>query len=116
MTTGSTPPSSRPWSPVAEVDLVRAELVAAALAVGVVSLAVATTVATRHRPADRGARLQGLAPLVPWVGAVLVLVLLVRGSVAGAVVVLLLTILHAALTRLRTSLPRRGSRGRRPPT
>lgn len=98
------------------MDLVRADLVAAALVVGVLSLAVATTVAARHEPAGRGARLQGLAPLVPWIGGLLVVLLLVRGSVAGAVVVLFLTVLHAALTRLRAWLPRWGGRARRPPT
>jgi hypothetical protein len=88
------------------VDLVRAELVAVALAVGVVALVIATSVATRHEPAVRGGRLRGLAPLVPWLGGVLTLVLLVRGSTAGAVLVLLATIVHAVLTRARGLLRR----------
>jgi hypothetical protein len=89
------------------VDLVRAELVAIALAVGVAALVVATTLATRHDAAVRGRRLRGLAPLVPWVGGLLTLVLLVRGATAGAVLVLVATVVHAVLTRAR-GLLRRG--------
>jgi hypothetical protein len=89
------------------VDLIRADVVAVALVVGVLCLVVATTVAARHEPAVRGRRMRGLAPLVPWLGGLLVLVLLVRGSTAGAVLVLLATVLHAALTRVRGLFDRR---------
>jgi hypothetical protein len=89
------------------VELVRAELVAVALGVGVLALLIATTVATHHEPAARGSRLHGLAPLVPWLGGLLTLVLLVRGATAGAVLVLVATVVHAVLTRAR-GLLRRG--------
>jgi hypothetical protein len=89
------------------MDLIRAEVVAVALAVGVLSLAAATTVASRHEPAVRGRRMRGLAPLVPWLGGLLVVVLLVRGSTPAAVIVLLATIAHAVMTRLRGLFDRR---------
>lgn len=101
-------PRSWPRSPCgAEVELVRADLVAVALVVGVVVLGIATTVGGRHEPAVPGTRLRGLAPLVPWFGGLLVLLLLVRGATAGAVVVGLATVLHAVVTRLRAILGRR---------
>jgi hypothetical protein len=89
------------------VSLVRADLVALALLVGTLAIAAATTLAARHEPAVRGRRVRGLAPLVPWLGGLLVLLLLVRGATAGAVVVGTVTVLHAAVTRLRAALARR---------
>jgi hypothetical protein len=97
------------------MDLIRAEVVAVALAVGVLSLAIATTVATRHEPAVRGRRMRGLAPLVPWLGGLLVLVLLVRGSTAGAVIVLIATVLHAVVIRASEALRNRSLRRRAGP-
>lgn len=96
------------------MDLIRVDLVALALAAGVASLAVATTVATRAEPAVRGGRLRGLAPLVPWLGGFLVVMLLVRGATAAATVVAVATVVHAAVTRLRAGQVRgRRSRGSR---
>jgi hypothetical protein len=89
------------------VELVRADLAVVALVVGALVLAIATTVATRHEPAPGGRRLRGIAPLVPWVGGLLVLVLVVRGATAGAVVVGLATVVHAVVTRFRAVLSRR---------
>ncbi len=83
------------------MSTVRAELVALALGVGIAALALATTVATRHEPAVRGGRVRGLAPLVPWLGTLLVVLLLVRGATAGAVVVGVATVIHAGVTRWR---------------
>ncbi len=90
------------------MDLVRTELVAAALLVGIAALALATTIATRHdRAPDRRRRWSGLAPLVPWLGGLLVLLLLVRGATAAAVVVALATVVHAVVVRLRALFGRR---------
>ncbi|WP_052667307.1 hypothetical protein [Nitriliruptor alkaliphilus] len=89
------------------MDLVRTDLALVALVAGAVVLAVATNVAMRHEPAVAGRRVGGLAPLVPWIGGLLVLVLLVRGSTAGAVVVGLATVVHAVVTRFRTVRRRR---------
>jgi hypothetical protein len=81
--------------------------VVALLLVGLIAMTLATTVSLREAPAPRGHRARGLAPLVPWIGSVLVVVLLVRGAVAGAVVVGVATLLHAGIARLRVF---RGSR------
>lgn len=89
------------------MSLVRADLVAVALVAGALAIAAATTLAARHEPAIRGRRVRGLAPLVPWIGGLLVLLLLVRGATAGAVVVGLATVLHAVVTRVRAVLGRR---------
>ena len=73
-----------------------------AVAVGALALAVGTFVATREGAPDAGTpRGTALAPLVPWLGTVLTLVLLVRGSTPAAVVVAVATATHAGLTRLR---------------
>jgi hypothetical protein len=93
--------------PGAEVELVRAELVAVALVVGSLVLMAGTAIATRQEPAIRGGRVRGLAPLVPWIGGFLVLVLVVRGATAGAVFVAVATVLHAVVTRFREVLGRR---------
>jgi hypothetical protein len=77
--------------------------VVALLVLGLVAMAVATSVSLREPPARRGERARGLAPLVPWIGSVLVVVLLVRGALAGAAVVGLATLVHAGVTRFRVS-------------
>lgn len=87
--------------------MVRTDLALVALVVGALVIGVATTVAMRHEPAVGGRRLRGLAPLVPWIGGLLVLILLVRGATAGAVVVGLATVVHAVVTRFRAVLTRR---------
>ena len=83
-----------------------------AVAVGALALAVGTFVATRKGAPDaRTPRGTALAPLVPWLGTVLTLVLLVRGATPAAVVVAIATAIHAGLTRLRAARSR--SRRRR---
>jgi hypothetical protein len=77
--------------------------VVALLLVGLIAMTAATSVSLREAPAPRGRRARGLAPLVPWLGSVLVVVLLVRGAIAGAVVVGVATLLHAGVTRFRMS-------------
>ncbi|MEX0836211.1 MAG: hypothetical protein WD010_08980 [Nitriliruptor sp.] len=83
------------------MSTVRVELVALALGLGIAALAVATTVATRHETAVRGGRVRGLAPLVPWLGTLVVVLLLIRGATAGALVVGVVTVIHAGVTRWR---------------
>lgn len=90
---------------------VRTELVAIALTLGILAIAAATTIATRQEPAVRGGRVRGVAPLVPWLGSLVVVVLLVRGSFVGAGVVAVATVVHAGLTRWRAVAISR----RRPP-
>lgn len=82
------------------MDLVRGELVVAAVLAAAVALGIATSLAARSQPVARGGRGRALAPLVPWLGGLLVVLLLVRGSTAAAVTVGLATVLHAVVTRL----------------
>jgi hypothetical protein len=77
--------------------------VVALLLLGLLAMGVATSVSLREAPAPRGRRARGLAPLVPWIGSVLVVVLLVRGALAGAAVVGVATLVHAGLARMRVS-------------
>jgi hypothetical protein len=81
-------------------------LLAVALVVGVVALAAATWAVTRRDTPPR-TRAAGAAPLVPWLGTVLVVVLLVRGSWPAAVFVAAATLLHAAVVRARATTTRR---------
>lgn len=96
------------------MDLVRGELVAVGFAAAAIALAVATSLAAGTPPTARGGRARALAPLVPWLGGLLVLLLVVRGATAAAVLVALATVLHAAVTRLVATLGRvrRGRAGR----
>jgi hypothetical protein len=90
-------------------------LVLVALVIGVGTLAAAAWVATRGGAgAASSTRAAGLAPLVPWAGTLVVLVLLARGAIAGAVVIGLLTVAHAVVTRVRAIAARRRPRPARP--
>lgn len=71
--------------------------------VGAAALLFAGVVAAREQAARPGRRARGVAPLVPWIGTLLVVVLLVRGAVVGAVVVAAAVVAHAALTRWRVT-------------
>jgi hypothetical protein len=82
-------------------------LLAVALVVGVVALAAATGAVTRRGTPPPRTRAAGAAPLVPWLGTVLVVVLLVRGSWPAAVFVAAATLLHAAVVRARATTTRR---------
>lgn len=91
------------------MDLVSAPLAIGLAVIGALALGAAALVAARE-PLQRrsGAREPGmLSGLVPWIGSLLVVVLLVRGSIAGAVFVGLATLVHAGVTRgLATRSPR----------
>lgn len=89
------------------MSTVRVELVVIGVTLGVLALVAATTLATRDAHAVRGGRIRGSAPLVPWLGTLAVVLLLVRGAIAGAVVVALATFVHAAVTRWRAVVGRR---------
>lgn len=79
-------------------------VVLAAVGLGALALALATVVATRDGAPDaRTPRGTALAPLVPWIGTVLTLVLLVRGSPPAAIVVASATAIHAGITRVRAA-------------
>jgi hypothetical protein len=94
------------------VSTIRPELVAIALVLGIGSIALATAIAARHEPDVRRGRVRGLGPLVPWLGSLLVVVLLIRGSTIGAVVVGVATLLHAVITRSGEVLRSRAGRAR----
>ncbi len=85
---------------------------AATIAVGVAAIALGTLVALRLSPPPgpvdgrRGrGRGRGFAPAVPWLGSVLVLVLLIRGSYLAAGMALLATIAAASVVRWRRTRP-----------
>jgi hypothetical protein len=86
------------------VDVVSAPLAITLAVVGALVLGAAALVAAREplerRRAPGGGMLQGL---VPWIGSLLVVVLLVRGSLAGAAFVGVATLLHAGVTRALAS-------------
>jgi hypothetical protein len=94
------------------VPTIRPELVAVALFLGIGAIAIATAIAARHEPDVRRGRVRSLGPLVPWLGSLLVVVLLVRGSSAGAVVVGAATLVHAVVTRSGEALRSRAVRRR----
>jgi hypothetical protein len=83
------------------MDIISTPLAIALSILGALVLAAATVVALGERvePRARGRRPGMLVGLVPWIGSLLVVVLLVRGAVAGAVVVGLATLLHAGVMR-----------------
>lgn len=88
-----------------------ATLVLVAVGLGAAALAGATFVATRRgAPDERTPRGTALAPLVPWIGTVLAVVLLVRGSWPAAVVVAVATAIHAGVTRARAGRSRTAPR------
>ena len=92
------------------MDLSTGALTALVIA-GCLVIAAATVVAVRNplpQPSGQGQR---WAPVVPWLGTGLAVVLAVRGALAGAGVVALATLAHAIVTRWRVV---RGGRGRPP--
>lgn len=87
-------------------------VVLVAVGLGALALALATFVATRDgAPDGRTPRGTALAPLVPWIGTVLTLVLLVRGSPPAALIVAGATAVHAGVTRVRAARDRPPRRG-----
>jgi hypothetical protein len=81
-------------------------VVAILIAVGALALGVATRLAVREAPPARGRRARATSPLVPWLGSGLAVLLAVRGALAGAGIVLLATVVHAAVARWRAMPPR----------
>jgi hypothetical protein len=88
------------------VEVISTPLAVTLVVVGVLTLGAATYVGLREPLPGRGERPGRLSLLVPWIGSVLVVVLLVRGSFAGAVFVGVATLLHAVVSRARSSWPR----------
>jgi hypothetical protein len=82
-------------------------LVVLLVVVGVTVLGIATWLALREVPAERGSRARAVSPVVPWLGTGLAVVLAVRGSLPAAGIVLLATFVHAGLARWRAVSPRR---------
>jgi hypothetical protein len=79
------------------------ELAAAVLLTGVVCLAVATIVARRTPAPGPGQRGSVLSLLTPWLGVLLTVVLLGRGSRTAALVVLGATAVAVGVHRWRAS-------------
>ena len=93
------------------VELISTPLAVALVVVGAAALVAATVVARREPLPSGSGRPSRLAPLVPWVGSLLIVVLLVRGSFAGAGFVALVTLIHVGVQRWRaTVVGRRRSR------
>ena len=83
------------------MDVISVPLAIVLVTVGTIALLAAMVVARREPLPSRRGRPGRLSLLVPWLGSLLVVVLLVRGAVAGAVVVGVATLAHAAVTRAR---------------
>lgn len=90
------------------MELVRTDLAAVALLIGVLALAVATALPMRREPAGGGRRHgHGRVWLVSRLGGSLTLLLLVRGATAGAVAIGAATVAHAVFVRVRGAVARR---------
>jgi hypothetical protein len=85
-------------------------VVALLIAVGATALAVATWLALREAPTERGGRVRATSPLVPWLGSAIAVLLAIRGALPAAGIVLLATVVHAGLARWRALPPRRRDR------
>lgn len=80
------------------------------IVVGAGALGLATWLAVREAPPTRGGRARAASPLVPWLGSVAAVALAIRGALAAAGFVLLVTLVHAGLARWRALRPRRQDR------
>jgi drug/metabolite transporter (DMT)-like permease len=85
------------------VELISTPLAVVLVVVGAAAMAMATVVARREPLPSRTGRPSRLAPLVPWIGSLLIVVLLVRGALAGAGFVALVTLAHVGLQRYRAA-------------
>ena len=83
------------------MELISTPLAIVLVVVGAAAMAAATVVARREPLPSRSGRPSRLAPLVPWFGSLLIVVLLVRGSFAGAGFVALATLAHVGVQRYR---------------
>lgn len=90
------------------MDLISTPLAVVLMVVGTAALLGAAVVARREPLPARGTPGR-LSLLTPWIGSALVVVLLVRGALAGAAVVAAATLIHAGVQRGRAS---RGGSGR----
>ena len=90
------------------MELISTPLAVVLVVVGVAAMAAATVVARREPLPSRTGRPSRLAPLVPWIGSLLIVVLLVRGSFAGAGFVALVTLAHVGVQRYRAAVAGRG--------
>jgi len=73
----------------------------ALVAIGLATLGLATMLALREPVVGDGRRPPPAAPLVPWLGSALVVALAVRGSFAGAGILLLGTLVYTVRVRWR---------------
>lgn len=90
------------------MELISTPLAVALTVVGLAAMLAATAVARREPlPARTGGRSR-LSPLVPWIGSLVVVILLVRGAYAGAAFVALATLAHAGVQRWRATVHGRG--------
>jgi hypothetical protein len=89
------------------VELISTPLAVVLMVVGAAALLAATVVARREPLPSRTGRPSRLAPLVPWLGSLLIVVLLVRGSVAGAGFVAVVTLAHVGWQRYRATVASR---------
>lgn len=91
------------------MELISTPLAVVLVVVGTAALLGATVVARREPLPPRRGTPGRFSLLVPWIGSVLVVVLLVRGALAGAAVVAVATLVHAGVQRARGA---RGGPGR----
>jgi hypothetical protein len=89
------------------VELISTPLAVVLMVVGAAALLAATVVARREPLPSRTGRPSRLAPLVPWLGSLLIVVLLVRGSFAGAGFVAVVTLAHVGWQRYRATVASR---------
>ena len=83
------------------MELISTPLAVVLVVVGAAAMTAATVVARREPLPSRTGRPSRLAPLVPWLGSLLIVVLLVRGSFAGAGFVALVALAHVGVQRYR---------------
>ena len=83
------------------MELISTPLAVVLVLVGAAAMAAATVIARREPLPSRTSRPSRLAPLVPWLGSLLIVVLLVRGSFAGAGFVALVTLAYVGVQRYR---------------
>lgn len=83
------------------MDLISAPLAIVLVVVGTLTLAAAAVVGMRDPLPERRGSGRALAVLVPWIGSLLLVVLLVRGSWAGAAFVGIAMLVGAGVARSR---------------
>ncbi len=83
------------------MDLVSAPLAIVLVVVGTLTLGAAAVVGMRDPLPQRQAPGRALGVLVPWIGSLLVVVLLVRGAFAGAAFVGVAMLVYVGVARSR---------------